>query len=445
MEEIKDSFNSKEESNFSYEMPKNDSPLLDMGDFETLESSLNASSGFAGDRNPEKDVFDEPFETLQSGLTSTTRPLVTSNEEELIETGKGVSSSLAGANLLDYVNVEQGSSLIGNSADTRVEDSFRDPVPEPQQRSDGDQLLIDHDEDSSHRADETERSVSATESKNFSPLSSSKVHESELVETLPKIKDPKIDTKPKAESDNYESSFPAYEPAAQPVKSEVAMEAEKVGNAAENKEECECPFSPGAWFNPDKLHPVVAKYVYWQDPKKSGIALGASLVLLLSFKYFSVISVIAYLTLALLCVTVSFRIYKNVLQAVQKSNEGHPFKEYLEMDIALSQEKVSQTVESLIHHVNCASGKLRSLILVEDLVDTIKLAILAWCMTYVGAWFNFLTLVILGDVAAFTLPKVYETNKTQIDAYTELVRTKGKEVIEMVNAKMPMGKKKKEQ
>lgn len=70
----------------------------------------------------------------------------------------------------------------------------------------------------------------------------------------------------------------------------------------------------------------VAKYVYWQDPKKSGIALGAALVLLFSFKFCSVISVAAYLTLALLTVTISFRIYKNVLQAVQKSNDGHPFK-----------------------------------------------------------------------------------------------------------------------
>nr|AII97780.1 BLTX404 [Nephila pilipes] len=192
------------------------------------------------------------------------------------------------------------------------------------------------------------------------------------------------------------------------------MEAEKVGNATENKDECECPFSAGAWFNPDKLHPVVAKYVYWRDPKKSGIALGASLVLLLSFKYFSVISVIAYLTLALLSVTVSFRIYKNVLQAVQKSNEGQPFKEYLEMDIALSQDKVNQTVETLIHHFNCVAAKVRSLILVEDLVDTIKLGILAWCMTYVGAWFNGLTLVILAAVSAFTLPKVYETTKPRL-------------------------------
>lgn len=42
------------------------------------------------------------------------------------------------------------------------------------------------------------------------------------------------------------------------------------------------------------------------------------------------------------------------------------------MDIALSQDKVGETVEVLIHHVNCVTGKMRSLVLVEDLFDTIK-------------------------------------------------------------------------
>ncbi len=48
--------------------------------------------------------------------------------------------------------------------------------------------------------------------------------------------------------------------------------------------------------------------------------------MLLSLAMFSVLSVVAYLALAALTVTVSFRIYKNVLGAVQKSGEGHPFK-----------------------------------------------------------------------------------------------------------------------
>lgn len=38
-----------------------------------------------------------------------------------------------------------------------------------------------------------------------------------------------------------------------------------------------------------------------------------------------------------LSVTVSFVVYKSVLKAIQKSEEGHPFKAYLDVDITLSQ------------------------------------------------------------------------------------------------------------
>lgn len=50
------------------------------------------------------------------------------------------------------------------------------------------------------------------------------------------------------------------------------------------------------------------------------------MVLLLSLAAFSIISVVSYLILSLLTVTIGFRIYKSVMQAVQKSDEGHPFK-----------------------------------------------------------------------------------------------------------------------
>jgi hypothetical protein len=70
----------------------------------------------------------------------------------------------------------------------------------------------------------------------------------------------------------------------------------------------------------------IAELVYWRNPKKSGIVFGSGLVILLSLTFFSIISVVAYASLAALSVTLSFRIYKNILQAVQKTNEGHPFK-----------------------------------------------------------------------------------------------------------------------
>ncbi|XP_036340097.1 reticulon-3-like isoform X1 [Rhagoletis pomonella] len=70
----------------------------------------------------------------------------------------------------------------------------------------------------------------------------------------------------------------------------------------------------------------VESLIYWRDVKKSGIFFGAGLVTLLAISCFSVISVFAYLSLLTLAGTVSFRIYKSVMQAIQKTPEGHPFK-----------------------------------------------------------------------------------------------------------------------
>ena len=71
---------------------------------------------------------------------------------------------------------------------------------------------------------------------------------------------------------------------------------------------------------------VVESLIYWRDPKKSGPVFGGVLVVLLALTYFSLISVVAYLSLIGLTGTITFRIYRNVVQAVQKTGDGHPFK-----------------------------------------------------------------------------------------------------------------------
>ncbi|XP_065093314.1 reticulon-1-A isoform X2 [Ochlerotatus camptorhynchus] len=199
--------------------------------------------------------------------------------------------------------------------------------------------------------------------------------------------------------------------------------------------------NPYAWFKPEKLHPVVESLIYWRDIKKSGVVFGAGLTILIAMSLFSLISVFSYVSLLALFGTVSFRIYKNVLQAVQKTSEGHPFKEYLDTDLALSQEKVQQLSTVAVAHVNALLTELRRLFLVEDLVDSIKFGVVLYCLTYVGAIFNGMTCVIIAFVALFTLPKVYENNKQSIDAYLELVRSKILEVSDKIKAAVPIGKK----
>ncbi|CAK1549299.1 unnamed protein product [Leptosia nina] len=198
---------------------------------------------------------------------------------------------------------------------------------------------------------------------------------------------------------------------------------------------------PHAWFDPQRLHPEVESLIYWRSAGRSGAALGAGLAVLVALACCSVISVLAYSSLVALTAAVAFRIYKNVLQAVQKTNEGHPFKWLLEKDINLSAERAQALAASATAHHNAALHELRRLFLVEDLVDSLKFGVLLWCLTYIGSCFNGITLVILGWIALFTLPKAYEMNKAQVDANLELARAKINEITAKVRAAVPLGRK----
>ncbi|XP_062851753.1 reticulon-1a isoform X3 [Trichomycterus rosablanca] len=188
----------------------------------------------------------------------------------------------------------------------------------------------------------------------------------------------------------------------------------------------------------------VVDLLHWRDVKQSAVLFGSMLVLLFSLTQFSVVSVIAYVALAALSTTISFRVYKSVLQAVQKNDDGHPFKTYLEMEIALSPEQITKYVEKVQLYVNYTLKELRRLFLVQDIIDSIKFAVLMWLLTYVGALFNGLTLLILAVVSMFTAPLVYEKYQKQIDQYLGLMRSQVNSIMTKLREKVPGAKRKEE-
>ncbi|XP_038641967.1 reticulon-1-like [Scyliorhinus canicula] len=66
--------------------------------------------------------------------------------------------------------------------------------------------------------------------------------------------------------------------------------------------------------------------LYWEDVKKTGTVFGAIILVLFSLTQFSGISVLAYLTLSVLSVTISLRLYTSALHLIYKTQEAHPFK-----------------------------------------------------------------------------------------------------------------------
>uniref|UniRef100_A0A672QYC7 Reticulon n=1 Tax=Sinocyclocheilus grahami TaxID=75366 RepID=A0A672QYC7_SINGR len=161
----------------------------------------------------------------------------------------------------------------------------------------------------------------------------------------------------------------------------------------------------------------VVDLLYWRDLQRTGVVFGASLFLLLSLSVCSIISVISYVGLALLSVTISFRMYKGILQAVQKSENGHPFKMYLDKDVGISSELVHKYGDTALAHFNSLIKELRRLFLVEDLVDSLKV-----CS---GLHFHLPTCLI----GAFSWPVIYEKHQAQIDHYYGLVNKQIKDVL----------------
>ncbi|KAK1150423.1 reticulon-1-A isoform X3 [Acipenser oxyrinchus oxyrinchus] len=184
--------------------------------------------------------------------------------------------------------------------------------------------------------------------------------------------------------------------------------------------------------------------LYWRDLKQTGILLAACSCCssLSPSSAWSASSPTC--ALAALSATISFRIYKSVLQAIQKTGEGHPFKAYLDLEISLSQEQIQKYADNAQLYLNSTMKELRRLFLVQDLVDSLKFAVLMWLLAYVGALFNGLTLLIMAVISMFTMPVVYEKYQAQIDQYLGLVRTHVNSVVGKIQAKIPGAKSKAE-
>ncbi|XP_028279880.1 reticulon-1-A-like [Parambassis ranga] len=95
------------------------------------------------------------------------------------------------------------------------------------------------------------------------------------------------------------------------------------------------------------------------------------------------------------------------------------YRQYLDHEVALSEDMVHKYSDLILAKINKTICELRRLFLVQDLVDSIKFAVLMWILTYVGALFNGLTLLILGLVAVFSCPIVYEKHQAQIGSQLE--------------------------
>ncbi|XP_015276534.1 PREDICTED: reticulon-2-like, partial [Gekko japonicus] len=116
----------------------------------------------------------------------------------------------------------------------------------------------------------------------------------------------------------------------------------------------------------------------------------------------------------------------------------------LDADLGLSKEQLERLTERVVFYTTSGTRSIQRLFLVDDLVESIKFAFLFYILTYVGAVFNGMTLLILGVISAFTFPLLYRQHQAQIDQYVGLVRNQLSNLRAKMLAKLPTAKAKAE-
>ncbi|CAB4015732.1 reticulon-1-A-like isoform X3 [Paramuricea clavata] len=180
----------------------------------------------------------------------------------------------------------------------------------------------------------------------------------------------------------------------------------------------------------------VIDLIYWRDIKKTAVVFGTILLILLFLAYHTVLSVVSFFALSLLTVSLLYRIGMTVIGAVQKTGTGSPYKALLEKNISISPEKAREIGECIGCKVNCTIAKLTKLFLVEDFVASLKFGMFLWFLSCIGKWFSAITLLIIGTLLVFSVPRLYEDHQKQVDQFLCKVCKKTDEIVKTVKSKI---------
>ena len=179
----------------------------------------------------------------------------------------------------------------------------------------------------------------------------------------------------------------------------------------------------------------------WTHPPASGLALVSGLAVLISLVKFSLISVVSHTLLSVLLIGVAARVYVHLMGFLKKPCTD-PLDSVRDIEVTLPAEQVEAFVTSSAEQLNTVAASLKSLILVENYVESIKFGVLMYILSFVGAMFNTLSLLILAWIGAFIFPTVYDQNQDKFDDLAAQMTEKYQGINDKINSMVPSAAKK---
>ncbi|XP_023347381.1 reticulon-1-A [Eurytemora carolleeae] len=179
--------------------------------------------------------------------------------------------------------------------------------------------------------------------------------------------------------------------------------------------------------------------VYWENPILSGAVFGSVLVSLISLCYYSLIYVVSNLCLLLLLGVGAVKLYTKGMVMLGKAEQGSdPLSAVSNLPVNIPTENLEAVSADLAAKLNVGVSELRRLFLVDNMLDTLKFGLSLWCLTYIGSWFNAITLIILAWIGVFSIPKAYLMNQDKVDEVLNKVKVQVDEIKTKIMGLIPV-------
>ena len=164
-----------------------------------------------------------------------------------------------------------------------------------------------------------------------------------------------------------------------------------------------------------KVPPELLSLMFWDNIKVSVAVFAIGTILLICLNTISFISVFAYLHLCILVSVWGLKMYTSIQSTLNSKPVEHPLQEWLDADICITKDKITSHVEKVTPLLEQALKQMRSIVVFENTMATLKVVFAMYALTFIGAIMNFLTLILWLYIGLFTLPLVYETKQKEIN------------------------------
>jgi len=178
--------------------------------------------------------------------------------------------------------------------------------------------------------------------------------------------------------------------------------------------------------------------ILWREPRTTGVILLSLLLVFISLTYYSVIEVITCIAIPCLVVTLAIRSLSAAKCFFLKKPMENPFQCWLSEEWELSGNRMDSINKYVADAINIIAINIKKKLLVEDVLNSIKGLLYLFMWYYIGKWISGMTLIFIGCVGLFTIPKLCEIYRRELDVLYKRLDQKYNEIIPKLHDRIPL-------